>query len=77
MIYHVRTEMRQSLEPLSEPSFCGFVLRIISGPRVRIGRFLKCFIPPVLDAKDHSKAVDQMQFLICVALRILVQGISF
>ena len=46
---------------------CIFVLRIISGPRVKFVQ-RKAFKPPVVYTTDRSEAVIPMLFLFCVAL---------
>ena len=53
-----------------------FVLRIISGPRVKfVDR--KIFLnPAVVYATDPSKAVVLVLFLLCVALWFLLRGVS-
>ena len=48
-----------------------FVLRIITGPRVKICRQEKCYKPHVVYATDCSKAVVLVLFLFCVLLWFL------
>ena len=58
------------------PNFlCIFVLKITSGPRMKICR--QCFTPPVVYATDRSKTVVQDLFLLSVVLWFLLGGVSY
>ena len=55
-----------SWEPLCEPNF--YVLRVASGPRVKLASCKSALIPPLVYSTDRSKAVVLMLFLLTVAL---------
>ena len=58
-----------SWEPLCEPIFlCISVLRVASGPKVKLASRKGALNPPVVYSTDRSKAVVLVLFLLFVAL---------
>ena len=53
-----------------------FVLRIISGPRVKFVQWKAFKTPPVVYTTDRSETVVPMLFLFCVALWFTLRGAS-
>ena len=61
--------------PLCEPNFlCIYVLRVASGPRVKLASCKNALNPPVVCSTDRSKAVVPVVVLLLVALWIILQG---
>ena len=61
-----------SWEPLCEPNFlCISVLRVASGPRVKLASYKSALNPPVVSSTDRSKAV---LVLLLVALWFILRG---
>ena len=52
-----------------------FVLRVLSGPRVKFVQW-RALKAPVVYAGDHSRPVVPVLFLFCVALWFAVRGAS-
>ena len=53
---------------------CIFVLRIASGPRVKLASWISAINPAVVCSTDHSKAVVPMLVLLFVALWFILRG---
>ena len=56
---------------------CMSVLRVASGPRVKLVDCQSARNPTVVYTADHSKAVVRLLFLLCVALWFILQGDSY
>ena len=56
---------------------CISVLRVASGPGVKLAGFKKCFKPPVVYSTDRSKAVVPVLVLLFVALWFILRGDLF
>ena len=65
---------RLSWEPLCEPNFCVSVLRVASGPRVKLAGCKSALNPPVVYSTDRSKAVVPVLVLLFVALWFILRG---
>ena len=52
---------------------CVSVLRVASGPRVKLANCKKCFKPPVVYSTDRSKAVVPVLVLLFVALWFILR----
>ena len=66
-----------SWEPLCEPNFlCIYVLRVASGPRVKLASCKSALNPPVVCSTDRSKAVVPVLVLLFVALWFILRGLS-
>ena len=64
-----------SWEPLCEPIFfCVSVLRVASGPRVKLASCKSVLNPPVVYSTDLSKAVVPVLVLIFVAVWVILRG---
>ena len=64
-----------SWEPLCEPNFYVFsVLRVASGPRVKLASCKSALTPPVVCSTDRSKAVVPVLVLLFVALWFILRG---
>ena len=63
-----------SWEPLCEPNFCVSVLRVASGPRVKLTSCKSALNPPVVYSTDRSKAVVPVLVLLFVALWFILRG---
>ena len=75
--FFVFAMMHRVREPLCEPnSFCSFVLRITSGPRVKFVDSKSVLNPRVVYATDRSKAVVPVLFLLLDALLVILRGAS-
>ena len=61
-----------SWEPLCEPNF--YVLRVVSGPRVKLVSCKSALNPPVVCSTDRSKAVVPVLVLLLVALWFILRG---
>ena len=56
---------------------CIFVLRVASGPRVKLASCKSALTPPVVYSTDRSKVVVPVLFLLFVALWFILQGDFF
>ena len=54
-----------------------YVLRVASGPRVKLASYKSALNPPVLYSTDCSKAVVPVLVLLFVALCFILQGVFF
>ena len=62
-------------KPLCEPNFlCISILRVASGPRVKLASCKSVLNPPVVCSTDRSKAVVPVLVLLFVALRFILRG---
>ena len=67
-----------SLEPLGESIFlCISVLRVASGPRMKVDSCKRALKPPVVYSTDRSKAVGPVLVLLFVALWFILRGDLF
>ena len=62
-----------SWETLCEPIFCVSVLRVASGPRVKLASCKSALNPPVVCSTDLSKAVVPVLILVFVALWFILR----
>ena len=70
--------MHLSWEPLCEPNFlCVSVLRVASGPRVKLASCKSALNPPVVYPTDRSKAVVPVLVLLFVALWFILRSDLF
>ena len=60
-----------SWEPLCKPKF--YVLRVASGPRVKLASCKSALNPPVVCSTDHSKAMVPVLVLVLVALWFILR----
>ena len=68
------------VEPLCEPNFLWFffsVLRVTSGPRVKLAGRKSALNPPVVYSTDRSKAVVLTLVLLLVTLWFILRGDLF
>ena len=56
---------------------CISVLRVVSGPRVKLASSKSALNPPVVYSTDHSKAVVLVLILLFVALWFILRGYLF
>ena len=63
-----------SREPLCEPNFYVSVLRVASGPRVKLASCKSALNPSVVYSTDRSKAVVPVLVLLFVALWFILRG---
>ena len=64
-----------SWEPLCEPIFlCISVLRVASGPRVKLASCKSALNPPVVCSNDRYKAVVLVLVLLFVSLSFILRG---
>ena len=56
---------------------CISVLRVASGPRVKLANCKKALNPPVVYSTDRSKATVPVLVLLFVALWVILQGYLF
>ena len=54
---------------------CISVLRVASGPRVKLASCKSALTPPVVCSIDRSKAVVPVLVLLFVALRFILRGV--
>ena len=66
-----------SWEPLCEPSFYVFVLRVASGPRVKLASCKSALNPTVVCSTDRSKVVVPVLVLLFVDLWFILRGDLF
>ena len=66
-----------SWEPLCEPNFYVSVLRVASGPRVKLASCKSALNPAVVYSTDRSKAVVPVLVLLFVALWFILRGDLF
>ena len=64
-----------SWEPLCDPNIlCISVLRVASGPRMKLASCKSALSPPVVCSTDRSKAVVPVLVLLFVALWFILRG---